>query len=119
MYLRFPVSFFNALGGSPMEMAVVLLAILLLFGAKSLPNAMRAMGRWSEQLRRVSRDLQRELQDVEEPFHRARLEWEEQTKDFTVSAEDMQEKPVEPDEPLGEPDAGYPDHLKQRDSDEV
>jgi len=88
MYFPFCLSFFNALGGSPMEMAVVLLAVLVLFGAKSLPGTLRTLGRWSEQLRRVSRDLQRELSDFEEPFQRARLEWEEECRDFTVTAED-------------------------------
>ena len=63
-----------------MEMAVVLLAVLILFGAKSLPQTLRTLGRWSEQLRQISKQIQREINDAGEPFHEARKEWEASTR---------------------------------------
>jgi len=79
------LSVLQSYGGSPWEMAVVLVAILLLFGSESLPKTLRTFGKWSEKLRRISQDLQREIQDVEEPFYNARKDWEEEVKDQRVS----------------------------------
>ncbi|MEX2608200.1 MAG: twin-arginine translocase TatA/TatE family subunit [Kiritimatiellia bacterium] len=84
MYAIFSLSFLDFLGGSPMEMAVVLIAVLILFGAKSLPQTMRTLGRWSEQLRQISRDIQREINDAGEPFQQARKEWEETNRPHRV-----------------------------------
>lgn len=67
----------NALGGSPLEMAVILVAVLMLFGANALPGALRTLGRWSEQLRRISRELQREIADAGEPVSDVKREWDE------------------------------------------
>jgi len=93
------LSFLQSFGGSPWELAVVLVAILLLFGAESLPKTLRTFGKWSEKLRRISQDLQREIQDVEEPFHTARKDWEEETRDQRVSIgqtfDDVEELPAE------------------------
>lgn len=81
----FHAAFLNAFT-SPLELAVVFLAVLMLFGAKSLPEMLRTFGRWSEQLRRVSREVQRELMDIETPFRDASAQWEKEMKDFTVSS---------------------------------
>lgn len=79
-----------------MEMAVVLLAVLILFGAKSLPNTLRTLGRWSEQLRQISREIQREINDAGEPFHAARREWEESTREHTVERKRIVPDPDQP-----------------------
>lgn len=102
MSIHFPICFLNALGGSPMEMAVVLLAVLILFGAKSLPGTLRTLGRWSEQLRQISKEIQREINDAGEPFHQARLEWEESTREHTVERKSVQKDPDEPESPTVE-----------------
>lgn len=96
MSTHFSLSFLNALGGSPLEMAVVLLAVLILFGAKSLPGTLRTLGRWSEQLRQISREIQREINDAGEPFHQAKLEWEESTREHTVERKSVQPDPEAP-----------------------
>lgn len=78
---------------------MVLVAILLLFGSESLPKTLRTFGKWSEKLRRISQDLQREIQEVEEPFYSARKDWEQETRDQRVSIgqvfEDTEERPSE------------------------
>lgn len=102
MSLHFPLSFLNALGGSPMEMAVVLLAVLILFGAKSLPQTLRTLGRWSEQLRQISKEIQREINDAGEPFHEARKEWEASTREHTVERKSIV---ADPDQPTPAPEA--------------
>lgn len=79
-----------------MEAAVVLLAILILFGAKSLPETLRTLGRWSEKLRQISNEIQREITDAGEPFHQARLEWEESTREHTVERKQIHPGPGQP-----------------------
>jgi Sec-independent protein translocase protein TatA len=98
-------SFLNAMGGSPLELAVVLVAILLLFGADALPSALRTLGRWTEQLRRISLDLQREIQDAEEPFRQAQRDWEEETRDLRVTGPDPGRRAGKPDPDAPEPPA--------------
>ncbi len=80
-----------------MEMVVVLLAVLILFGAKSLPGTLRTLGRWSEQLRQISKEIQREINDAGEPFHQARLEWEESTREHTVERKSVVPDPDQPE----------------------
>lgn len=98
---EFPTAFLNSLG-SPMEFMVVVFAILMLFGAKSLPNALRTLGKWSAQLRRISDEVQRELLEAEQPIHNARKAWEKEMQDFTVSS------PSRPN-PLSTPPPNPPD----------
>lgn len=85
MFPLFPTAFFGSFS-SPFELAIVFLAVLMLFGAKSLPELLRTLGRWSEQLRRISREVQRELMEVEQPFRDAQASWEKEVKEFTVSS---------------------------------
>lgn len=51
---------------------VVLIAILalVLFGPKRLPEIARQVGRAVAEVRRVSRDFEREVRDAVEPFER-------------------------------------------------
>ncbi len=84
--LSLPISaFLNLLGGSPWELAVVFGAILLLFGADSLPKAIRTLGQWSAKLRMITRELQRELEEAGEPIEKARRDWEQECSEFAVS----------------------------------
>jgi len=85
MYQEFPTAFINA-WGSPMEMLVVAFAVLMLFGAKSLPNALRTLGKWQHKFSSAWREIQRELIEIEEPFQNARKAWEEEMQEFTVSS---------------------------------
>ncbi len=94
MYNPFHFAFVNAMG-SPMEMAVIVLAVLLMFGAKSLPGTLRTLGRWMEQLRQISRDVQREIIGAEKPFEEARKAWENEVKDLTVSSSSRRPAPLE------------------------
>lgn len=115
MYVIFSLSFLNALGGSPMEMAVVIIAVLLLFGAKSLPRTLRTLGRWTEQLRQISRDIQREINDAGEPFQQARKEWEETNRPYRVErssirAEKTPETKASGPQPPPPPDPEPPSH---------
>jgi Sec-independent protein translocase protein TatA len=84
MYPLFHFAFLDAMGGSPLELAVVVVAVLVLFGAKSLPGTLRTLGRWSEQLRRISQELQREIMDASEPVNDLKQEWEETTASLRV-----------------------------------
>ncbi|MCC5848708.1 MAG: twin-arginine translocase TatA/TatE family subunit [Verrucomicrobia bacterium] len=94
MYNPFSFAFVNAMG-SPLEMAVIILAVLLMFGAKSLPGTLRTLGRWMEQLRQISRDVQREIIGAEKPFEDARRAWENEVRDLTVSSSSRRPPPLE------------------------
>lgn len=67
---------------------MVLVAVLVLFGAKSLPGTLRTLGRWSEQLKRISQELQQEIADAGEPLQEARKEWEDSVKSIRVTQSD-------------------------------
>lgn len=99
MYPHFPVAFLNSMGGSPMELAVVVVAVLVLFGAKSLPGTLRTLGRWSEQLRRISKELQREIIDAAEPLNEVKQEFDDTASSLrveqTTSAFAPRPEPVE------------------------
>jgi Sec-independent protein translocase protein TatA len=88
MSSHFPIAFLNALGGSPLEMAIVVIAVLVLFGAKSLPGTLRTLGRWSEQLKRISRELQQEIADAGEPLQEVRKEWDDTAASLRVTQTD-------------------------------
>ncbi len=101
MYADLPLAMLSSMA-SPMEMAVVFVAILTLFGAKSLPQALRTLGKWTEQLRQISQDVKRQVLEAGEPLEKARKEWEKESREFTVSS-----GPVRP-EPTPEPETGAP-----------
>ena len=52
-------------GPGPFELAIVLTAVLLLFGAKRLPEFARTLGRVMHELRRASQDFRDHLMDAE------------------------------------------------------
>lgn len=54
-----PLAFFGGAGAG--EILLVLLVLLLLFGARRLPELARALGRALGELRRTSQDLTREV----------------------------------------------------------
>ena len=58
--MTIPVAF---LGGSPGagEILLVLLVVLLLFGAKHLPSIARSLGRTLDEFRRTARDLSHDI----------------------------------------------------------
>ncbi len=85
MYNEFPFAFLNA-WGSPTEMLVVAFAVLMLFGAKSLPNGLRTLGKWQHKFSQAWREIQRELMEIEQPLNNARKAWEEEMQEFTVSS---------------------------------
>ena len=62
-----PISVAFFFGGAPggHEMLFVLLAILLLFGAKRLPEIARSLGRSMEEFRRAARDVTDEIMNAD------------------------------------------------------
>lgn len=62
---------------SPLEMGVILLTFLLLFGAKQLPEMLRTIGRWMEQIRRLSDEFRSQLLEADHTLTRkVEEEWE-------------------------------------------
>jgi sec-independent protein translocase protein TatA len=56
---------FLAGGPGPFELAVIFAAVLLLFGAKRLPEFARTLGRVVRELRRASEDFRAHLMDAD------------------------------------------------------
>ena len=75
------LGFFGTAAGG-MEILVVLLAALVLFGPKQLPRLARTMGRILEQLRSASQEFRHQLMNVENELDAERL-----------SADDASSKP--------------------------
>ena len=84
MSIGFPTAFLNSMT-SPFEIGVVLVAILVLFGAKSLPGTLRTLGRWMEQLRRLSDDFRGQLMDMDQEVKSEFLEWDRDVEGSPVS----------------------------------
>lgn len=82
---------FAGLPGGP-EVLVVLFVILLLFGAKKLPELSRSLGRSLGEFKKGKEDLEREIRDVEKDFHKA-------------ASEEIQEKTESSPDPLDKTDA--------------
>jgi sec-independent protein translocase protein TatA len=93
---------FAGLPGGP-EVLVVLFVVLLLFGAKKLPDLSRSLGRSLGEFKKGKEDLEREIQNVETDLHKATTEEiKEQPKAApTKHAEKAEPKsesePAEPD----------------------
>lgn len=64
---------FAGLPGGP-EVLVVLFVVLLLFGAKKLPELSRSLGRSLGEFKKGKEDLEREISNVESDLHRATTE---------------------------------------------
>jgi sec-independent protein translocase protein TatA len=56
-----------ALFGSPGEILLILVVVLLLFGAERLPAMARSLGKAMEEFRRAARDLTHDLTDSQHP----------------------------------------------------
>lgn len=69
---------------------ILLLAIfaLIFFGPKRLPEIGRQVGRAIAEVRRVSRDFEREVRDATEPFEREIREAERTARDVYTLDED-------------------------------
>lgn len=77
MFLLFDIS-----GG---ELMVILLFILLFFGAKGIPDIARGMGRFMRQVRDASNEVQREIQKGANEVRRAS---EEHQREFRATLEE-------------------------------
>lgn len=93
------VLLFDISGG---ELLVILLFILLFFGAKGIPDMARTMGRFMRQVRDASGEVQREIQKGANEVRRAT---EEQQRQFRSALEEAPpphtevKKPEEPGQP--------------------
>ena len=91
--------FTGGIGG--WELAVVFLAVLVLFGPKRLPEIARSIGRVMHQLRRASQDFHDQLMHVE---HDARTDIESSLEGMLEPSESHEEgAPVGPDAETDEP----------------
>ena len=82
-------------GMSPMEILMVFLIILLLFGAKKLPELARSMGKAVREFKNATDTFQKEfdVNDIDEP--RVKKEIPEQKKVDDVQNQQPSETPVE------------------------
>jgi sec-independent protein translocase protein TatA len=72
------IAYFGMPGGS--EVILILFIILLLFGAKKLPELSRSLGKSLGEFKKGKEDLEREIheikKDVQNPVHEAEVETE-------------------------------------------
>lgn len=78
-------SLIGFLGTSPgsLEIFVLFVAVVLLFGARSLPGFARQFGRIMEELRRASWDFKRQMMDADHEIRQATAEVSKDLKDLT------------------------------------
>ncbi|HRD52713.1 MAG TPA: twin-arginine translocase TatA/TatE family subunit [Flavobacteriales bacterium] len=89
---------FDISGG---EFLVVILFVLLFFGAKGIPDIARGMGRFMRQVRDASNEVQREINRGASDVRRAALEHQRQFSGIVDEA--SPEHPTEPPAPAPKP----------------
>ncbi len=72
------LAYFGMPGGS--EVILILFIILLLFGAKRLPELSRSLGKSLSEFKKGKEDLEREIKDVQNDFHKVVAEEPEARK---------------------------------------
>ena len=63
-----PIAFIPGMQGGP-EIILVLFVILLLFGAKKLPELSRSLGKSLGEFKKGKEDIEREIRDVQTRVH--------------------------------------------------
>jgi sec-independent protein translocase protein TatA len=95
------LAFMGMPGGS--EVILILFIILLLFGAKKLPELSRSLGKSLGEFKKGKEDLEREMRDVQNSVHK------EMTKPEPAPEEKKKQEPVatepSPEEKSDEDDA--------------
>jgi sec-independent protein translocase protein TatA len=86
----FPLAFLTG-GAGPFELAIIFTAVLLLFGAKRLPEFARTLGRVMRELRRASQEFRDHLMEADDVV-RSRLR--DMVDDAPYSAAPDQDTPV-------------------------
>ncbi|VGO13816.1 Sec-independent protein translocase protein TatA [Pontiella desulfatans] len=79
------IAYFGLPGGS--EVILILFIILLLFGAKKLPELSRSLGKSLGEFKKGKEDLERELRDVQKDLHKAATEPEPEVKKDATAEE--------------------------------
>jgi sec-independent protein translocase protein TatA len=74
---------FDISGG---ELLLILLFVLLFFGAKGIPDIARGLGRFMRQVRDASNEVQREINRGAQDVRRAALEHQRQLTDAVEEA---------------------------------
>jgi sec-independent protein translocase protein TatA len=64
------IAYFGGMPGGP-EILVILFIILLLFGAKKLPELSRSLGKSLGEFKKGKEDLEREIREVQTDLHKA------------------------------------------------
>ena len=83
------LAYFGLPGGS--EVILILFIILLLFGAKKLPELSRSLGRSLGEFKKGKEDLEREIREVKNDVHKAATQTE--PSDADADFEDKVEEP--------------------------
>jgi sec-independent protein translocase protein TatA len=94
------MAYFGMPGGS--EVILILFIILLLFGAKKLPELSRSLGKSLGEFKKGKEDLEREIRDVKDDFQKAATEPEPEpaVKEDAVADRDDDDGSATKNEPV-------------------
>ena len=87
MNISLNIGFLGASPG-PFEIIIILGAVLLLFGAKGIPQFARSMGKMMVELRKASDEFKGHIMDVQDSVEHEMKDLNESVKELTVSIED-------------------------------
>ncbi len=76
---------FALIGGQ--ELAIILVIVVLLFGASKIPQLMRSLGEGVREFRRVSRDVEGSLEQLKEPVREVQQAVSEAKESVTKTIE--------------------------------
>jgi sec-independent protein translocase protein TatA len=89
------IAYFGMPGGS--EVILILFIILLLFGAKKLPELSRSLGKSLGEFKKGKEDLEKEIRDIQNDVHEEVAKTEDETEEHDVESEDQVKAPSSDD----------------------
>jgi sec-independent protein translocase protein TatA len=89
------IAYFGMPGGS--EVILILFIILLLFGAKKLPELSRSLGKSLGEFKKGKEDLEKEIRDIQNDVHEEAAKTEPETEEHDVEPEDPVKAPSSDD----------------------
>ena len=82
-------------GGS--EVILILFIILLLFGAKKLPELSRSLGKSLGEFKKGKEDLEKEISDIQNDVHKAATQPEPEVEEKVSAPEEKVKAPLSDD----------------------
>ena len=73
----------------PLEIVLIVLVIIVLFGASKIPELARSLGKATGEFKKGKQDLENELSDIDKPIKESKYTTENPTSKIKTMAKDL------------------------------